>query len=87
VLPDGGVTCGGLKLGVTPDGASGTVNWTSWLKPFADATVIVEVPELPRWIVKEVGKAVTEKSGSPSVVKCVSTDQMDQAGSGYPLSL
>jgi len=61
--PDGGVTEVGDNVQVAPVGHPETLRSTAELKPFNDPTVIVEVPELPCWIVREPGDADKEKSG------------------------
>ena len=60
--PDGGVTGVGLSVAVIPGGAV-VANPTALLNPLSDFTVIVEVPDPPRLIVKEDGDADIEKSG------------------------
>jgi hypothetical protein len=62
-LPARGVTESGEREHVEPDGQLETVKPTAELKPFCDVTVIVELPELVCWIVREVGDADIEKSG------------------------
>jgi hypothetical protein len=66
----GGVTCSGLKVAVTPEGAPEAVSWTGWLKPAIDFILIVDASESPRGIVSEAGEVVIKKSGviSPSIV-------------------
>ena len=59
----GGVTVVGSKVAVTPDGTPEIVRSTGSLKPLIEVMVIVEVSELPTWIVSEVGSAAIEKSG------------------------
>lgn len=63
MAPEGGVTEVGLRVAVTPVGAPETERLTAELKLFNDVIVIVEVPEFPCTIVKEVGEADREKSG------------------------
>ena len=60
--PDGGVTCGRLKLAVTPGGGAVMLNWTGWLKPLTEYIVIVELSDFPCSIVKEVGEGTIAKS-------------------------
>ena len=62
-LPEGGVTEVGLRVAVTLLGAPETERPTAALKPFRDVIVMVEVPEPPWTIVREVGKAEMPKSG------------------------
>jgi hypothetical protein len=59
-----GVTDAGDKLQVTVEftGAMPQVNATAKLKLFKDATVIVEVVELPAAVVAETGEALKLKS-------------------------
>jgi len=65
--PEGGVTEAGDKVQVTPAGHE-AVKSTTELNPFNDPTVIVEVPELPCWIVREPCDADKEKSASDGAV-------------------
>jgi hypothetical protein len=62
-----------LKLVVTPAGAPEIVSATAELKPFREVTVIVDVPKLPCWIVKEVGDADIEKSGAGVICSVICT--------------
>lgn len=60
---DGGVIDVGLKVPMAPAGNPETVRATSELKPFRDATVMSDVPEVPCTVVRELGDADIEKSG------------------------
>lgn len=60
----------GLKLTIQPDGALAE-RVTVPVNPLSAATVIVEVPELPLFIVEEVGEAEMEKSGVDTGTKLV----------------
>ena len=51
----------GLKLTVTPEGAPEAVSATAESKPPETVLVIVEVPELPLTMVREVGEALRAK--------------------------
>jgi len=69
VVVPGGVTEVGTKAAVTPDGRLEAEKATAELKPPVAVTVMVEVPELPRWIVRDVGEALIEKSGAAALLK------------------
>jgi hypothetical protein len=58
------VVLAGLKLAVTPDGSPLTDRLTDPEKPFTGFTVTVLVPVFPCVIVKELGEAESEKSGT-----------------------
>lgn len=60
---DGGIIEVWLNVPVAPVGSPVIVKVTSELKPFMDAIVIVDVPEVSCGIVREVGDAAIEKSG------------------------
>jgi hypothetical protein len=62
--PDGGVTGVDDKVQFEPVGQPERVKFIVELKPFSDVTVKVELPELPCWIVRELGDADKEKSGA-----------------------
>ena len=63
-VPDPGAGIGlGLKLTVVPDGAPDADRLMALLKPLLTVVVIVEVPWLPCWIVRELGEADIVKSG------------------------
>ena len=61
--PDGGVTEIDDKMQAESVGQPESVKFTGELKPFNDVTVKVELPELPCWIVRELGDADKQKSG------------------------
>lgn len=72
--PEGGVTCAGFKVVVTPGiGVEVTERSTGWLKPCSEVIVIVDVSELPWAMVREVGAAEIEKSGGGETVRLMST--------------
>jgi hypothetical protein len=59
----------GLKATLTPDGSPDADNAMEELKPPETVVVIVTLPELPRFTVSELGKALMVKSGlAPAVV-------------------
>jgi hypothetical protein len=51
-----------------PAGETVLVRATLFVNPLDGVIVIVEVPALPAWIVREVGLAVTVKLGVPGAV-------------------
>lgn len=53
----------GLRLAVSPLGAFESASATGLLNPLRDFTVIVEVPEDPLLMFRDVGEAEIEKSG------------------------
>jgi hypothetical protein len=57
------------KVYVAPAGPAETLRATGELKPFNDATVIVELAEPPCCIVRELGDAEVEKSGGAVTVR------------------
>jgi hypothetical protein len=61
-----------LNEAAIPDGAE-TERSTVELKPLRDVTVMVEVPEPPWAIVKELGVARIEKSGAAMMVRLMVT--------------
>ena len=71
--PDGGVIEAGLKEAVAPVGRSVMARLTAELKPLREVIVIVDVPELPLDIVKDVGEALSEKSGAAVTCSAMST--------------
>jgi hypothetical protein len=60
--PDETVSEVGLRLTIQPTGAL-VISETVPLNPLREVAVIVELPEVPAWTVKEDGEAETEKSG------------------------
>ena len=71
--PEVKVTEVGLNEAVTPVGAPETERLTVPAKPLRDVTVIVDVPELPCAMVREVGEADIEKSGAALTVRLMLT--------------
>jgi len=69
VPPEGGVTEVGLKVPVVPLGRPEIDRLTAELKPFKDVMVMVEVPEAPGAMERDVGEAVMEKSGAEATVR------------------
>src|SRR5438034_11791633 len=57
------VTLGGVKLQIRPLGETELARATIPAKPLMLVRVIVDVPELPTWIVRDDGSAVTWKLG------------------------
>jgi len=57
-----------LRVGVRPVTGTVDVNVTVPVKPLTGAMVIVDVPELPAWIVKVAGFEVTVKLGVDDVM-------------------
>jgi len=70
--PEVRVTEVGLNVAVTPVGAPETDRLTVPVKPYSDVTVMVEVPEEPGAMVREVGEADIEKSGAALTVRLMS---------------
>ncbi len=66
-----------LSVAVKPAGADAATE-TVPLNPLSDATVIVELPEVPCWILSELGDADKEKSETARliVVECDSEGLM-----------
>ena len=61
----------GVRVHVSPAGDTDDVRATVPVKPFAGATVIVEVAAAPAFVVTEVGLAVTVKSCTMKVTVAV----------------
>lgn len=64
-----GVIEAGLKVPVVSAGNPDMVRPTSELKPFKDVTVMVEVPDPPKVIERDVGEAAIVKSGGAVTVR------------------
>jgi hypothetical protein len=78
----------GLKLTITRLPCPEADNEIAELKPFKAAVLMVEVPELPRATVSEVGKALMLKSGGAvtvtlTVVECVAVPSVPVTVSVY----
>ena len=71
-LPDPGAGIGsGLKLTVVPDGTPEAERVTALLKPPLMVVVIVTVPWLPCWMVRDAGEAEIVKLGRLKAVAVV----------------
>jgi len=73
VPPEVRVTEVGLNVAVTPVGAPETERLTVPAKPLSEVSVMVDAPDPPGAIVRDVGEAVMEKSGGAVTVRLMVT--------------